>query len=197
MGLETLAVNSGSKSNLFDLKVDLVFYDLTSSYVEGGADWSELLKRGYLWDKRGDCKQIVIALLVTEAGFPVTFRVFEGNRLDKQTLEEMVNDLKGHVLLAVWSYLLYKTLETLMEKKGLDLPAHRALNAIKEVRAVEVALREKAVWKLMKIPREAQEVFEAVGINNLKGRFNQWAENAPPYHYQPRFIRKHEQPDQP
>ena len=399
--------------DLFDYNVDLVFYDLTSSYVEGVADWSELLKRGYSRDKRSDCKQIVIGLVVTGGGFPVTFRVFEGNRLDKSTLEEMVQDLKdrflikrciwvsdaglltnenvklleespheyivgmggaenrkalkeaiqkakeleqkefkdsrfweveleqegqsegeegsarivvvesegrqkktaaiferrlekvrqgfqalerqvkkgkyvkreeireeavkvlhqsrvktyfsfeaekgrlswtederavnerkadagkyglltrsklnaeevisayrtllvveevflvlknildmrpfwhkcddniqGHVLLAVWSYLLYKTLETLMEKRGLDLPTPRALNAIKEVRAVEVAMRDKPIWKLMKVPSEAQQVFEAVGINNLQSRFNQWARNAPPYHYQPRFIKK-------
>ena len=80
---------------LFDYKVDLVFYDLTSSYVEGVADWSEILRRGYSRDKRGDCKQIVIGLVVTERGFPVTFRVFEGNRLDKHTLEQMVEELKG------------------------------------------------------------------------------------------------------
>jgi transposase len=400
---------------LFDYRVDLVFYDLTSSYVEGVADWSELLRRGYSRDKRGDCKQIVIALVVTERGFPVTFRVFEGNRLDKNTLEEMVADLRdrfsiqrciwvsdaglltdenvklleespyeyilgmggaenrkelkeaikkakelqqrefqesrfwevelegegqeqgeegsarivvvesegrqkktaaiferrlekvrqgfqalerqvkkgryiergaireeavkvlhesrvkkyfsfdaekgkfrwrederavnerkadagkyglmtrsklkaeevlsayrtllvvedvflvlkdildlrpfwhkcddnieGHVLLAIWSYLLYKSMETLMEKKGLDLPAPRALNVIKEVRAVEVAMRDQAVWKLMKVPTEAQQVFEAVGITNLKSRFNQWARNAPPYHYEPRFMKKKE-----
>ena len=42
-----------------------MFYDLTSSYVEGGADWSELLKRGYSRDQRSDCKQIVIGLVVT------------------------------------------------------------------------------------------------------------------------------------
>lgn len=400
---------------LFDYTVDLVFYDLTSSYVEGVADWSELLKRGYSRDKRSDCKQIVIALVVTDGGFPVTFRVFEGNRLDKTTLEEMVQDLQdrfsikrciwvsdaglltdanvklleespyeyilgmggaenrkqlkeaikkakeleqkqfkdskfwevqleqegqrpgekaparivvvesegrqkktaaiferrlekvrqgfqalerqvekgkylerevireqavkvlhqsrvkkyfsfeaekgkfrwtedeeavnerkadagkyglltksklkgdevisayrtllvvedvflvlkdildmrpfwhkcddnieGHVLLAVWSYLLYKTLETVMEKKGLDLPAPRALNAIKQVLAVEVAMRDKPVWKLMKVPTEAQQVFEALGITNLKSRFNQWACDAPAYHYQPRFIKKKE-----
>jgi transposase len=401
---------------LFDYTVDLVFYDLTSSYVEGVADWSEILKRGYSRDKRGDCKQVVIGLVVTSGGFPITFRAFEGNRLDKSTLDEMVQDLEarfsikrciwvsdaglltdenvklleespyeyilgmggaenrkalkeaiekarnlpqkefkdsqfwevaleeegqsqgegpvrivvvesegrqkktvaiferrlekvrqafralekqvnkgkyvkreaireqavkalhqsrvkkyfsftaekgkfswtekkravnerkadagkyglltksklkaeevigayrtllvvedvflvlkdildmrpfwhkcddnieGHVLLAVWSYLLYKTLETLMEKRGLDLPAPRALNAIKEVRAVEVAMREKAIWKLMKVPAEAEQVFEAVGINNLKGRFNQWACDAPAYCYQPRFINKGEGP---
>jgi transposase len=398
---------------LFDYTVDLVFYDLTSSYVEGVADWSEILKRGYSRDKRGDCKQIVIGLVVTEGGFPVTFRVFEGNRLDKATLEEMVQDLKGrfsikrciwvsdtglltdanvklleespyeyilgmggaenrkafkeaiqkardlpqkefkdsqfweveleeagesrgeggparivvvesegrqkktaaiferrlekvrqafralegqvnkgkyveresiheqavkvlhrsrvkkyfsfnaekgklswkeddtavnerkadagkyglltksklkaeevigayrtllvvedaflvlknildmrpfwhkcddniegHVLLAVWSYLLYKTMETLMEKKGLDVSVPRALNAIKEVRAVEVAMREKAIWKLMKVPAEAERVFEAVGVKNLKSRFHQWACGAPAYCYEPRFINK-------
>ena len=59
------------------------------------------------------------------------------------------------MLLAVWSYLLYKTMETLLEKKGLELSTPRALNAIKEVRAVQVALREQAVWKLMKVPAEA------------------------------------------
>lgn len=404
-------------AELFDLQVDLVFYDLTSSYVEGVADWSTLLQRGYSRDKRGDCKQIVVGLVVTREGFPITFRVFEGNRLDKTTLDEMVEDLKdrfcitrciwvsdagllteanrqlleesqyeyilgmgsgenrsavlaaikktkelpqnefkdskfwevqgenesedpqaeaapriivvesegrqkkttaiferrlekvrqgfeslekqvkkgkyikredirveaekilhqsrvkkyftvevqrrkfswqenkkavnqrkadagkyglitksnlqapevisayrtllvvedvflvlkdildlrpfwhkcddnieGHVLLGVWSYLLYRTMETLLEKKGLDLTAPRALNAVKEVRAVEVSLREKPLWKLMKIPPEANQVFEAVGIKNVKGIFNQWAVNAQPYHYQPRFIQKKEVP---
>ncbi len=100
------------------------------------------------------------------------------------------DNIEGPVLLAVWSYLLYRTMETLMEKKGLDLSAPRALNAIKEVRAVEVAMREKAIWKLMKVPAEAEQVFEAVGINNLKSRFNQWACDAPAYCYQPRFINK-------
>ena len=72
----------------------------------------------------------------------------------------------------------------------MHLPAARALNAIKEVRAVEVAIREQAIWKLMKVPTEAAQVFEAVGINNLKSRFNQWACDAPAYCYQPRFINK-------
>ncbi|MBI3301334.1 MAG: hypothetical protein HYZ72_04555 [Deltaproteobacteria bacterium] len=74
----------------------------------------------------------------------------------------------------------------------MDLPACRALNAIKEVRAVEVAIREKAIWKLMKVPAEAQQVFEAVGIKDWKGRFSQWAARAPAYCYQPRFIKRAE-----
>jgi hypothetical protein len=49
----------------------------------------------------------------------------------------------------------------------------------------------------MKVPKEAQQVFEALGINNLKSRFNEWAGNAPAYHYQPRFIKKNCQTSNP
>ena len=99
-------------------------------------------------------------------------------------------NIEGHVLLAVWSYLLYKALETLLEKKGIGVSTPRVLNAIKEVRAVEVAVRDQPVWKLMKAPSEAQQAFQAVGIDDLKARFNEWALSAPAYHYKPRIIRK-------
>jgi len=398
--------------DLFDLKVDLVFYDLTSSYVEGQADWSELLRRGYSSDKRGDCKQVVIGLVVTQEGFPVTYRVFRGNRLHKHTLKEMVAELKtrfqitrciwvsdagllskenekllkdsgyeyvlgmggenhkeakqafrqvssleqkefkdttfwevkasdldegkdgepeddsrrlvvvesegrrkktsaiferrltvvreglqklekkvkagkcveaneieveaekvlhecrvkkyfsyelgrgvfawqedrtavearkanagkyalltnsalppeqvlsayrtlltvedaflvlkhvldlrpfwhkcddnveGHVLLAVWSYLLYKTLEQRLKQKSIELSVPRVLNAIKEVKAVEVAIRDRAIWKLMKVPAEAEKAFAAIGLDDIKSHFKKWAKHAPPYHYCPRL----------
>lgn len=397
----------GQLRTLFDIRVDVVFYDLTSSYVEGQADWSQILKRGYSRDKRGDCKQVVIGLVVSQEGFPLTFRVFEGNRLDQKTLEEMVVDLEdrfevrrclwvsdaglftreclaaleasdyeyilgmggpenskelkealqkakelpprefkdskfweveladdcrdeveqlprviiiesegrqqktaaiferrlekvregfrtlvrkiqkgkvppeefeveaekvlhgsrvkkyfsytpdrrkftwtekrkaveerkanagkyalftnsrleapdvlsayrtlleaedaflvlknvldlrplwhkcdgnleGHVLLAVWSFLLYKTLETLLEKQGIELSTERALNAIKEVQAIELQLREKSCWKLMKPSPEASRIFKALGLADFRAQFQQWAENAPPYHYGPR-----------
>ena len=392
--------------DLFDVKLDVAFYDLTSSYVEGGAEWSEKLRHGYSRDKRGDCKQVVIGVVVTGEGFPITFRVFEGNRLDKETLDEMVKELsgrfsvrrciwvsdagllternvellrssgyeyifglggsdvrvllreaigrakeleqrefgetkfwemasgeragervilvesegrrqktaailerrlervreglrrlqeqvkkgryvevddirveaekvlhgsrvrkyfsykasrgrfswredkeavqrrkaeagkygiltnacldgravleayrtlvkvedvflvlkdvlelrpfwhkcdeniEGHILLALWSYLVYKTLEQMLERAGVKLPAERALEAVKEVRAIEVAVRERAVWKLMRVPPAAKRVFEAVGIRNLKSQFNEWAKEAPRYEYHPRCVRK-------
>jgi len=413
---------------LFDLSVDLVLYDLTSTYVEGQADWSQLLRRGYSRDKRSDCKQIVIGLVVSREGFPITFRVFEGNRVDVRTLKEMVKQLQGrfqvkrciwvsdtgllsepnlknlkasgyeyilglgggshkdaqaafprtkeleqkqfkdtkfwevvlpretggkgragkrgsdsgkepsakqdscesprrivviesegrrqktsailerrlekvrqgfatlqrrisggqcvgeedirveaekilhrcrvrkyftyamkkgrlswyehhqaveerkadagkyalvtnthlsaeevieayrtllaaedaflvlkdaldlrplwhkcdmnvqgHVLLAVWSYLLYKTLERRCERTGIDLSVPRVLNAIKEVRAVEVAMREKPLWKLMKVPGEVLRALAAVGIDDVKARFQEWAADARPYSYVPRL----------
>ena len=93
-------------------------------------------------------------------------------------------NVEGHVLLAVWSYLLYKTLEIRMEQKGIDFTAPRALNAIK---AVQVATRDKAVWKLLKVPPQAIQAFEAVGVDDVNGHFKKWAANAPAYHYSPRL----------
>lgn len=393
--------------DLFSVNVDLVLYDLTSTYVEGRAEWSERLKRGYSRDNRGDCKQIVIGLVVTREGFPVTCRVFDGNTLDKATLQEMVEGLKGrfaverciwvsdaglvseanlkaleesgyeyilgagnsgrkdlqeaftqthrspdgeikgvrwwsvilsenfpgsdlpkrvvvlesdgrkekteailerrlkkvregfatltrrakrekgltveslrieaekilkgsgvkkyfsyqaasrsftweedlqevaerkadagkygllaktdlsgetvvggyrtllaaeeafrvvkdeldlrplwhkcddniegHVLLAMWSYLLYKTLEVELEASQVDTTTARALQAVKEVRAVEVAVRERPIWKLMQVSPATERIFAALGIENLKGCFHQWAQGAAPFDYEPRL----------
>jgi len=391
--------------DLFSLRVDLVFYDLTSTYVEGRAEWSEILQRGYSRDQRGDCKQGVIGLGVTREGFPVTCRVFDGNTVDKTTLGERIDEVKrrfrierclwvsdagllsrrnvellegsgyeyilgagnggrqgveaalgesprdgvtvvngvrvwsvtlaepigrcgrlvvlesegrrektaailerrlaavreglarvekrvkegdlkereairlaaekalhrsgvtkhftyeagrghfqwaedaeavaarkahagrygwlartdlpteegvrayrtllaaedafrvlkddldlrpvwhkcdtnveGHVLTAMWSCLLYKGVEVDLERHGVDLSVARALQAVKQVQAVEVAIRQRPVWKLMKAPPEAAAVFAAIGLENAKARFQQWAERAPPYHYTPRLY---------
>jgi len=394
---------------LFDLEVDLVFYDLTSTYVEGRADWSQLLKRGYSRDKRPGCKQVVVGLVVTREGFPVTFRVFEGNTLDFQTLRQMRADLQkrfsiarciwvsdaglltkenrtlweragdeyvfaagggsgankeiqkaltdtrsrtcheveglglwevklpdppdgrraivvesdgrreknaaiferrlhrvregfealggqvragrlteaedirlkaekvlhrcrvkkyfsyeydagvfrweedrkavnvrkkeggkyalltntalapeevvkayrtllvaedcfrvlkdeldcrplwhksdanisGHVLLAVWSLLLYRTLEAQLQAKHVKLPTSRALEVVKEVKAVEVAVREgQPIWKLMKVPSDARQVFRALGLPDLKTVFKEWEQGAPAFHYERRCVRE-------
>ena len=111
--------------DLFSINVDLVFYDLTSSYVEGHGNWSELLNRGYSRDKRFDCKQIVIGLVVTREGLPVSWRVFEGNRLDLKTLDEMVDDLKNrfHVQRCIWvsdAGLLSKENLNVLRQSGYD-----------------------------------------------------------------------------
>lgn len=385
--------------DLFSVNVDLVFYDLTSTYVEGLATGSERLQRGYSRDGRPDCKQIVIGLVVTREGFPVTCRVFDGNTVDKKTLQEMVSDLRGrfqvqrciwvsdtgllsesnrklleesgyeyilgtgngsrkevqdaviqtrrqpdaqvkdvrlwnttvgerervviveseqrrektaailerrlqkvregfralqkhiakgqcvqegdirvaaekvlhnsgvskyfsyevgagrlhwqedeqavaarkqdagkyglvtttdlavaevlgayrtllaaedafrvlkdeldlrplwhhsdahiegHVLVAMWSYLVHKSVETYLERAGIELSAARALAAVGAVQGVEIAGREKTMWRLMDVDDEAERVFRAVGIENVKKRFEQWAAGAPAYRYEPR-----------
>ena len=81
--------------NLFDLKYDLLLYDVTSTYFEGQADGNDLAQRGYSRDHRPDCKQVCIGLVVTPEGIPIGYEVFAGNRTDVTTLEEIVTTLES------------------------------------------------------------------------------------------------------
>jgi hypothetical protein len=56
--------------NLFNAQFDLLLYDLTSTYVEGEAEQNPKARYGYSRDNRPDCKQVVIALIITPEGFP-------------------------------------------------------------------------------------------------------------------------------
>ena len=75
---------------LFAATFDVLLYDLTSSYVEGEAEKNPMMRRGYSRDHRGDCKQVVIALIVNEDGFPLSYETFDGNRADVTTLETVI-----------------------------------------------------------------------------------------------------------
>jgi len=78
--------------DLFLLKADLVFYDLTSSYFEGRGT-EGLAELGYLRDHEPGKKQVVIGLIMCN-GMPIGHEVFEGNRLDKKTVKEAIKKLK-------------------------------------------------------------------------------------------------------
>jgi transposase len=75
---------------LFDLDYDLLLYDLTSTYFEGLAEQNELAARGYSRDHRRDCKQVVLALVVTRDGFPLAHFTLKGNTQDLATVEQVV-----------------------------------------------------------------------------------------------------------
>lgn len=79
---------------LFQLEYDLLLYDLTSSYFEGLAEENELAKRGYSRDHRSDCKQIVLALVVTREGFPLAHETLVGNTKDVQTVRRIVGAIE-------------------------------------------------------------------------------------------------------
>jgi transposase len=80
---------------LFALKYDVLLYDLTSSYFEGLAEENALAKRGYSRDHRGDCKQIVLALVVTREGFPLAHFTLAGNTQDVQTVQRIVTSVES------------------------------------------------------------------------------------------------------
>jgi transposase len=75
-------------SDLFGVKFDVLLYDLTSTYFESDPPFPQEDKRkfGYSRDKRGDCVQVVIAMVVTPEGFPLAYEVLAGNTADKTTL---------------------------------------------------------------------------------------------------------------
>jgi len=81
--------------DLFGLSYDLLLYDVTSTYFEGQALGNPLAQRGYSRDKRGDCKQVCIGLVVSKCGMPLGYEVFEGNRADVTTLQEVVETMEA------------------------------------------------------------------------------------------------------
>jgi len=81
---------------LFGAKFDVLLYDLTSTYFESSRPDDENDKRryGYSRDKRSDCVQVVIALVVTPEGFPLAYEVLAGNTSDRTTLREFLNKIE-------------------------------------------------------------------------------------------------------
>jgi transposase len=84
---------------LFGTTFDVLLYDITSTYFEGQAASNAQAKRGYSRDKRPDCVQVCIALVVTPEGLPLAYEVFDGNRTDVTTVDEIVETMRkkyGH-----------------------------------------------------------------------------------------------------
>ena len=81
--------------DLFGATFDLLLYDLTSTYFEGDADAVPKARRGYSRDHRPDCKQLVLALIVTPEGFPLAYEVLPGNTADKTTLRDFLEKIEA------------------------------------------------------------------------------------------------------
>jgi len=82
--------------DLFNADYEILLYDLTSSYFESNPPFPDDDKRkfGYSRDKRSDCVQIVIALVITKEGFPLAYEVLPGNTLDHQTLRNFLDKIQ-------------------------------------------------------------------------------------------------------
>jgi len=83
--------------DLFGVKFEVLLYDLTSTYFESDPPFEEEDKRryGYSRDKRSDCVQVVIALVLTPEGFPLAYEVMPGNTSDKTTLREFLQKIEA------------------------------------------------------------------------------------------------------
>jgi len=87
---------AGRWKDLFNARFEVLLYDLTSPYFESDPPFPEGDKRryGYSRDKRPDCVQVVIALIVTPEGFPLAYEVLAGNTSDKTTLADFLKKIE-------------------------------------------------------------------------------------------------------
>jgi transposase len=80
---------------LFDARFDILLYDLTSTYFEGECAEIPKARHGYSRDQRSDCRQVVIALVVTPDGLPLAYEVMAGNTSDKTTLRAFLAKIES------------------------------------------------------------------------------------------------------
>jgi len=85
---------SEREKTLFNLDDTIYLYDLTSTYFEGQAKANPQAKRGYSRDKRPDCKQVVVGLVLDRDGFPKAHEVFDGNIQDRSSVDTMLDALE-------------------------------------------------------------------------------------------------------
>jgi transposase len=113
--------------DLFGAKFEVLLYDLTSTYFEIDAPDPEHTKKrfGYSRDKRGDCVQVVIALVVTPEGFPLAYEVLAGNTADKTTLRDFLQKIEDQYGKAQRIWVMDRgipTEEVLAEMRASDPP---------------------------------------------------------------------------
>lgn len=115
--------------DLFGVKFEVLLYDLTSTYFESAPPFPEGDKRqyGYSRDKRPDCVQVVIALVVTPEGFPLAYEVMAGNTADKTTLRGFLEKIEKLYGKAERIWVMDRgipTEEVLAQMRASDPPIH-------------------------------------------------------------------------
>ena len=149
--------------DLFGAKFDILLYDLTSSYFECDPPDSDEDKRrfGYNRDKRNDCVQVVIALVVTPDGFPLGYEVLAGNTRDSTTLRPFLRKIEEQYGKAERIWVMDRgipTEEVLAEMRQADPPIYYLVGTPKG----RLTKLEKA---LLKLPWQA--VREGVNVKLL------------------------------
>ncbi len=119
-------------TDLFNARYEVLLYDLTSTYFECDPNEepalsSWLRKFGYSRDKRPDCVQVVIALVITPEGFPIAYEVLPGNTQDKTTLGDFLARIENAYGKAERVWVMDRgipTEEVLSQMRQSDPPVH-------------------------------------------------------------------------
>jgi hypothetical protein len=139
----------GRWRDLFNVSFDVLLYDLTSTYFEIDPPLSDTDKRqfGYSRDKRSDCVQVVIALIVTPQGFPLAYEVLAGNTADNSTLKDFLARIEKQYGNARRCWCMDRgvpTEEVLQQMRSSDPPVQYVVGTPKgRLTALESALLER------------------------------------------------------
>jgi len=152
---------------LFVLEYDLLLYDVTSTYFEGLAAGNPQAQRGHSRDHRPDCKQVCIALVVTREGIPLSYEVFDGNRVDVTTVEEIVGTMEARFGVAQRVWVMDRGMSSRKNIEWLQCTGRRyVLGAARtEVKRWEKAFADEGGWTSVrdgvevKLCHEATETF--------------------------------------
>jgi hypothetical protein len=129
---ELFSYLTGRWKNLFNATFDILLYDLTSTYFECVPPGQGLRQFGYSRDKRSDCVQVVIALIVTPDGFPIAYEVMSGNTSDKSTLADFLKAIEQQYGAAKRTWVMDRgipTEETLQTMRTHEKPIHYLVGA--------------------------------------------------------------------
>src|ERR687896_534492 len=132
---------------LFEVGFEVLLYDLTSTYFESDPPEEGKRKFGYSRDKRPDCVQMVIALIVTPDGFPLAYEIMVGNTSDKTTLTGFLKKIEKQYGKAQRTWVMDRgipTEETLSQMRAAQTPIHYLVGTPKG----RLSKLEKAFLKL-------------------------------------------------
>ena len=125
--------------DLFNIEDKILFFDLTNTYFEGRMDGSDICRFGRIKEKRDDCKIVGLGAVVGADGLLCRTRIFDGNRQDVTTLEEVIGSLedkgdgkrhvyhktdngaKAHLHLAILAYWVVSVTKYMLKKKGITM----------------------------------------------------------------------------
>jgi hypothetical protein len=118
---------TGRWQTLFQVGFEVLLYDLTSTYFESNPPFEGKRRFGYSRDKRSDCVQVVIALIITPDGFPLAYEVMPGNTSDKTTLADFLRSIEDQYGQANRTWVMDRgipTEENLKEMRENPTPIH-------------------------------------------------------------------------
>ena len=144
--------------DLFGATCELLLYDLTSTYFEGQMEQAPKARHGHSRDRRPDCRQVVLAVVLSAEGFPLAYEIMPGNTSDKTTLRPFLEKIEAQYGKAHRLWIMDRgipTEEVLAEMRASDPPVSYLVGAPRARWKQFQAEFEKLSWQEL---REGIEV---------------------------------------